>query len=856
MRFTPPWSADPTSWHAQVGTVSTPGLDAACARPVAGRPPVVHRFHDLILLPHGPLDLPPMPPPSTHRAAADATGSAPPPSVVSSAGAAQTRVWAERRLRWGLFVAYEQAWHWEGSTLGELVESISLAPKEELQIQVYTWDRSKTSRDFESTDLVDQKSETSLTMHASAQVVRRMEKETHWNLGVNVGFSSGVTAGIEAGVGASSSNLMERRREQTQDMTTRTARQVRAERRVAISTVRETGIEERRTRTLHNCNETRTVTFNFYETLSHFRVEIAPVEATWVVAIPNALPAVTPTWVSCHEGILRDVLLDRTQAAGFDAARRLARRYPPDLVATAVQRMHDAFVAQPMIIHSPPRPWRAGPERPEPGAMPVREAEDRPTALEAFTRTFAAILTGGLSEFALGIASAAGAEGESPTQPYSFHFIESYLRGVAASPSVPGLVASMKLVNDWYQPFQRGDTTCVYRLSADAESALGYAYSVLVQSTGEFPPELSMPVGATEETQNTAREAWLEWKRERESTTQQLVADTALFEALRCHLEENLLHYLRAIWVTEDPGQRFARLSRELLMGSGEEAWVARLVEQPLLGFHLNCSVFALRLGQQLEAAIDDALGARERGGEFPQPEGVMAFAAGVSRSALALRARVGVHFAALSESRFRADGPRLLEMAIRDAVRQSQVCRSKEPFDAPSVEASAPWASSLDPNQLPDVLVQAQRNVDARLAQAREPGAYLSDAEGRMKAELDDHLDRLAALRVDAKATQDSVHEVVDGGNLVRRAVRERDFKPIMVTLPDGGCYCEPVLGTCSAVDALRGRQLEADTATREAKARQAATQVERGERRLAAGNLEADPVVPDIHVTLDKTS
>jgi hypothetical protein len=232
-------------------------------------------------------------------------------------------------MRWGLFIAYEQAWHWQGASLGELIDSISLTPKEELEIQVYTWDRTKMSRDLETTDLVDQKTETSLTMHSSAQVMRRMEEETHWDFGVNVGFSSGITAGVELGIGQSSSDVMERRREQTQDLTSRTARQVRSERRVAISTVRETGVEERRTRKLRNPSPTRTVTFNFYETLAHYRVEMAPVETTWVVAIPNRLPEVTPAWVAGHEGILRDHLLDSGQSPSFGAARRLAQEFVP-----------------------------------------------------------------------------------------------------------------------------------------------------------------------------------------------------------------------------------------------------------------------------------------------------------------------------------------------------------------------------------------------------------------------------------------------------------------------------------------------------------------------------------------------
>ena len=481
MRFSTPWSPDVDSWRTYVPSASSPGLDTECERPRPGRPPVVHRFHQLILLPKGPIDLPPAPSTDYGRLTFTpdfGTAAAPPPPP-SAPSAMTGQSWIESRLRWGLFVAYEQAWHWQGASLGELIDSISLTPNEELEIQVYTWDRTKTSRDLETSDLVDQMSETSLTVHSSAQVVRRLEEETHWDFGVNVGYSSGITAGVELGIGESSTDAMERRREQTQDLTSRTARQVRSERRVAISTVRETGVEQRRTRKLRNPNPTRTVTFNFYETLSHYRVEIAPVETTWVVALPNRLPVVTPAWVSCHEGILRDHLLDPGQASGFSAARRLAQRFPPDQIQEAVRWLHLAFVSQPMGVHSPPRPWRAGAERPEPLPVCTFEASEQPSILERIGRVLAAIFTGGVSELVRGTIEAAAGEATDSTanDRYSYFFIANFLTGVISAPSVPGLLAAMKLVSDWYKPYQSvgstGTVYCYYRVSAEAESAPG-----------------------------------------------------------------------------------------------------------------------------------------------------------------------------------------------------------------------------------------------------------------------------------------------------------------------------------------------------------------------------------------------
>lgn len=852
MPFSTPWSPDTESWQAYVPAVSTPGLDPACARPSPGRPPVVHHFHQLILLPRGPFDLPPAPPTNYRNLlaapapAASWAATPPPPTVVVAGGPCPA--WTESRLRWGLFVAYEQAWQWQGTSLGELIESISLAPREELEIQVFTWDRTKTSRDLETTDLVDQKSETSLTMHSSAQVLRRMQEEIHWDFGVNVGYSAGITAGVELGVGQSSSDVTERRREQTQDLTSRTARQVRSERRVAISTVRETGIEERRTRKLVNRNPTRTVTYNFYETLSHYRVEIAPVETSWVVAIPNSLPAVTPAWVACHEGILREHLLDLGQSPGFDAARRLARQFPSDPIREAVARLHHAFVSQPMGVISPPRPWRAGPERPEPVPLCITEATEEPPILEKIGRALAAIFTGGMTELVYGVVELAGGEpAPAEGERYSYHFIENFLGGVIQTPSVPGLLAAMKLVADWYKPYQSGRTRCLYRVSAEVEAALGFAYSVLVQGTGEFPPELSLPEDATDESKKAAREAWLEWKRERQAVIDQLVADQMAFEALRCHISDYILHYMRPIWLSEDPGQRFARLSRELLGGIGDAPLIARLIEQPLLGFHLNCSVFPIRLGRELERALRDAL---EKGAALPRlpnPEGAETFVHMLSIQAKGLRSRVTDHFARIADQRFQREGRRILDTAIRDAVRNVLTCkRPQEPDDA---------GPSLTPAMLPEVITIAQERIHAILKTASKgPLLYLTDEENVLRGKAEDHLDGLAEMTIDAEATAENLDQLLATATLAGRVTRERDFKPIMVTLPDGGYYCEPVLGQCSAAEDLRGRAIEAETASSEAFTRQAVSEAERRERRLAEGNLEGEEPVPTVRVVLEQ--
>jgi hypothetical protein len=106
----------------------------------------------------------------------------------------------------------------------------------------------------------------------------------------------------------------------------------------------------------------------------------------------------------------------------------------------------------------------------------------------------------------------------------------------------------------------------------------------------------------------------------------------------------------------------------------------------------------------------------------------------------------------------------------------------------------------------------------------------------------------------VNTEVAADHLLQVQAAAVVAARVNHERDFKPIMVTLPDCGYYCEPVLGQCSAAEELRSREINADTGQAEAEARQAMSEAERRERRLAEGNLEADPATPTVRVVVEK--
>jgi hypothetical protein len=814
--FSPPWDPTPDNWE-RLGLSeipSLPGLTDDCAVPKPSSTPVVHRYLDIFI--RNDLDLPFTDMPYVNSDALHSQRM-PQAAQIEYCDLAESfcdRSWQVRRPVWALAVIYEQAWHWLGSALGELADSISLTPGEKLEVQIFTWDRRKLSEDLQTSDLVDRKTESSLTVHASAHVVKRMEEQTQWQLGANVGFSSGVTAGIEASYGESTTDSIERRREQRQDQTRKTAQQVRSERQLKISTSRETGIEERRKRVLKNDNPTRTVTYNFYQTVAHYRVDLAIVETQTAIGLPNRLPRITPDWVVCHEGILREVLLDPNQEGGFGAARDLKRGsdLERDIIAAAARRLQNAFAN---------RNTTAVELEPE-------EVIPPPSFGEAFVRALLGGLTLGGSEAVFGtvdlVTYLSQAPSESAVDRPSGAEIEEFLLGAVESPSLNGLLVGLKMVADYHVPwslgrFGRFERSNMYIMTEEIDRAIGYAKAAALAMAAAVSPEISGVEGEGEEAVQAAQAnqaAWLEWKADQAEKYAVWRNARALFEGLKCHIETHLLHYMRPIWTAEDPAIRIKRHARELGFG---EAELAQFVKQPLLGFHLNCCVYPC---------------------EPPAFENVVPMMARMSKD---LRHQISDVLRRRAIRRFENEAQRLLAVTVDSAVHRITTCENE--------------GKPLTVDVLPKVLAEASEQITALSDEVTRGDGwkrYLSNQDQALMASMESRARELERAQEDAReAIQNGlISEIAQTHATADERIRDlnenRDFKSIMVVLPDGGYHCEPVVGHCSAAEKLHERQLDAETRSSEASADRLRKRVD----DLPADQLEAESSPPVIEVHL----
>ncbi|MCC6994743.1 MAG: hypothetical protein IT370_09055 [Deltaproteobacteria bacterium] len=692
------------------------------------------------------------------------------------------------RPEWGLLLTVEQAWESLGTTLGEPVGAVTLAPGEDLDVQVFGWHRSRTNVESEQTEIVDRQTTTQLTTHDSYQVNRRIESEFHWGVSGEsskaAGAAGATSSALSFNAGGSVKNTVERQLNHTRDLTVRVAEQMRTERKVRIATTEEVGREERRQQRLKNPNRCHSVTFQFYEQLNHHLVRHAPAELTWVVLIPNELPALTAAWVTCHEKLLREHLLDDSMADGIHAARRIASQGSSVQLEVAANLLLRTFTAR-----ITPLPSGGG-----------------ASVVDLVGQTL------GLGLKALGsIFGFGGSGGGAPPPnllralriPNTHAAVRGFLVAQAEHPTVEGLAVAGALVARHYV-----DETAPESVT----SALAYLASVLASAGLRSVPG-----------ENAEADALAAGAGEREE--QELAAHAearAAFARLVCHLEDNLLHYMRAIWRAEDPARRWTRFGSQTL--GGEAFW--ELVENRLLGFHLNASVFPVRLGAELEARLNQLVAVDELAAlpEVPAPAGLATYKGGIQAWAKRSRGKLAAGIATHIEAQI----PAAQELVSRAVERALANHAGGEPF-AMAKDVLAKAQGQLE--HLRPKLTAGQQATASAVEAALGAAERTTIAEPALRA----HLSELVFA---ARALSSGLAPVED----------------LYVTLPSGGAHVEPLRGQCSGCGPLEEREAEAQAGLLESRRRAADADADRRRRRVDSGDLAPEPDAAPLRVEIEK--
>lgn len=249
----------------------------------------------------------------------------------------QSRLPAKEGVSVAVFVPWTQTWNLEGFSRGALINSLALTPQEEVTIETRSWEYRTRSLEQSSESETEQSFEFNSTAKDSDETVSELTKQHNfnWQIGgsLDVSYQTGV-ATIQASASATVAdalnivNVAKNSHQQMREQTTKAGAKVRSRRVTRISETVETGREERVTRKLRNTNVTRTLTFDFFETLAKYNVALKfrPERLCLVAFVinPEKRETFTEDFVRQNETSLKNALLEPAVFDGFAGLRMLA----------------------------------------------------------------------------------------------------------------------------------------------------------------------------------------------------------------------------------------------------------------------------------------------------------------------------------------------------------------------------------------------------------------------------------------------------------------------------------------------------------------------------------------------------
>lgn len=256
-----------------------------------------------------------------------------PPPAPSMTDRVQPRLPSATGLPIAVFVPWQQTWALQGFSRGNLLNTIALAPQEEVTMQIYNWERRSRTLDQSSEVDISQETDISQSTRDTEDVFREMlaKHDFSYQLGASLDasysmgaatISVGATGNVENtdSIQQTARNSQQSIRESTIKATSR----VSSRRVTRVTQSIENGREERVTRTVRNPNQCHTLSLDFFETLARYEVKLDFLRERMrlVVLVPNPLKVeFTSETVRRNETALHNALLEPALGAGFDACR-------------------------------------------------------------------------------------------------------------------------------------------------------------------------------------------------------------------------------------------------------------------------------------------------------------------------------------------------------------------------------------------------------------------------------------------------------------------------------------------------------------------------------------------------------
>jgi hypothetical protein len=244
----------------------------------------------------------------------------------------------------GHLLHFKQVWKADGYSMGDLLYSLPLAPRQRKQIAIVDWDRREDASRFEFALEAEQldamisrdRDINEITNAAVNEQTRGGSNANTWAAGGGIGFALGplVIGAAGGGGGASSSAWQNSSRNasanflnQLRDKTVQSASSVRSQRTSVVQSVRQGETMKVTTETVGNPNHCHAMTMEYFEVLRHFQISQELADVQECLFVPLMMSRFDRDKLLRWKDALKSRLRNRNLLRAFDAAERIKNNY-------------------------------------------------------------------------------------------------------------------------------------------------------------------------------------------------------------------------------------------------------------------------------------------------------------------------------------------------------------------------------------------------------------------------------------------------------------------------------------------------------------------------------------------------
>jgi len=216
-----------------------------------------------------------------------------------------------RDVYFGLDARFRQTWNLTDLTIGDLASTMSLAPREQLTIEIQTSQRKVLDQStLDSTEAMST-SESTASDKEAVNVARASSKTEGWHVDATGTVSCGYAS---ATVGVGYSQSVTESNQQTvnhvTEATRKSAKNLKTLHKIDVRGVSESLVQNRMTRVLKNPYYDRALSINVFQLLKHFSVETDLVDLRGAMIFRIDTLVFDNSFVLNHVDFLRNTLLD------------------------------------------------------------------------------------------------------------------------------------------------------------------------------------------------------------------------------------------------------------------------------------------------------------------------------------------------------------------------------------------------------------------------------------------------------------------------------------------------------------------------------------------------------------------